>query len=319
MVFNNNFFKSAGINPGIASSLSFVVLDGRQKDIIANYKTNMTPHSKSVGSVQTLLEMHTLMNKSLSIINPGLIFTPDYPDYILSEDDPKYMQTIPMIDAKLYKNMPHYRNDLFQRNYDDYDAITHIPAPHITWGTVRVEPGTVSGTPFRGTQELVPRERELVMIFNKEYESLLRENSDNNLVIVGDKIHKYIKVKGQFFDNLVQYNSWTRSSWEAEELIEWFQKDYMATYTGMFREAGIQNIIFQRRIRDDTLMQIKTNFHLRSILYYIRTEHISNSTIMPINRIDVDVDLLNSTADFIINTELSDYYNSILERWHFLK
>jgi len=91
----------------------------------------------------------------------------------------------------------------------------------------------------------------------------------------------------------------------------------MLPYTGMFREAGINNLIFQRRVRDDTLMQIKTRFHLRSILYYIRTEHISNDTIMPINRIDVDVDTLNSTADFIINQELSNYYNNILERWHF--
>jgi len=317
MVINKSFLKSAGINPGIASDISFVVLDGKTNDIITSYQTNMTPHSKSIGGVQTLLEMHTLMTKSLALVNPGLIFTPDFPDYFLSEDDPKYMEVIPTIGSDIYKSMPHYRNDLYARNFDEYNSIEKVPAPHITWGCVRTEPGTVSGTPFRGTQEIKPRERELVLVFNKEYESILSENSDNKFITIGNKIHKYIKVKGQFFDNLVQYNSWTRTSWEAEELIEWFQKDYMLPYTGMFREAGINNLIFQRRVRDDTLMQIKSRFHLRSILYYIRTEHISNDTIMPINRIDVDVDVLNSTADFIINQELSNYYNNILERWHF--
>ena len=317
MVLDSKFFRGAGINPGIASDLSFVVLDGRTNDVITNYNTNMTPHSKSVGSIQTLLEMHMLMTKSLSLISPGLVFTPDFPDYLLSEDDPKYIEEIPMIGKELYKRMPHYREDLFQRNYDDFKTIPTVPAPHITWGTVRTEPGTVSGTPFRGTQEIKPRERELVMIFDASYKSVLEANSDKNFVTVGNKIHKYIKVKGQFFDNLVQYNTWTRTGWEAEELVEWFQKDYMLPYTGMFREAGVNNLIFQRRVRDDTLMQIKSRFHLRSILYYIRTEHITNDTIMPINRIEVDVDVLNSTADFIINQELSNYYNKILERWHF--
>jgi len=317
MVLNKNFFKSAGLNPNISSDLSFIVLDGKTNEIINNYQNNMTPHNKSHGKVQTLLEMHMLMSRSMSLLSPGLLLTPDFPDYLLSEDDPKYIQTIPMIGKELYKSMPHYRNDLYQRNFAEYDTIEKVPAPHITWGCVRTEPGTVSGTPFRGTQEIKPRERELVLVFDAAYKTVLDNNSDNNFVTIGNKIHKYIKVKGQFFDNLVQYNTWTRTGWEAEELVEWFQKDYMLPYTGMFREAGVNNLIFQRRVRDDTLMQIKSRFHLRSILYYIRTEHITNDTIMPINRIEVDVDVLNSTADFIINQELSNYYNKILERWHF--
>lgn len=314
--YNTRFFKNAGINPGIASDLSFVVLDGKTNEIVSNYKSRI-PHSKSIGGVQTLLEMHTLMTKSLAIINPGLTFTPDFPDYLLGQDNPEYLATIPTIGKELYKNMPHYRNDLYQRNYDEYDTIERVPSPHITWGCVRTEPGTVSGTPFRGTQELKPRERELVLVFDKDLLSLLQNNSDNNFVHFNDKILKYVKVQGQFFDNLVQYNTWTRTNWEAEELIEWFQNDYMLPYTGMFRESGINQLIFQRRVRDDTLMQIKNKFHLRSILYYIRTEHLINETIMPINKIDVDVNVLTSATDFVINKELSDYYDRIIDRWHF--
>jgi len=318
MFFDTQFFKNAGINPGIASDLSFVVLDGKSNQIINQYQQNI-PKNKSTGSIQTILEMHTLMTKSLSIINPKLVFSPDFPDYLLSEDDPKYMETIPTINPSDYKNMPHYRSDLYTRNYDEYDTLNNVPQPHITWGIVRTEPGTVSGTPFRGTQELKPRERELVLVFNKEHQSLLRENSDNKFVEYNDKILKYIKVKGQFFDNLVQYNLWTRTNWEAEELADWFQREYMLPYTGMFREAGINELIFQRRVRDDVLMQVKNRFHLRSMLYYIRTEHIMNETIMPINRIDADIDVVKSATDFVINSNLSEYYNNIINRWHFIK
>jgi len=324
MVINDDFLKYAGITAGISSDLQFVVMDSKTNDVLHNH-TNHNP-SKSVGSIQSILEMNMLMTKSLALINPGLVFSPDFPDYLLSEDNPKYMETIPMITPELYKSMPHYRHDLFDRNFNDYNHYDDVsakdqlkPAPHITWSIVRQEPGTVSGTPFRGTQEIKPRQRELVLVFDKQYKSILETHSDNQFIEQGDKIYKYIKVQGQFMDNLVQYNMWARSHWEVEELTDWFQRRYMLPYTGMFREAGVNNLYFNRRVRDDTLIQMKTRYHLRSILYYVRTEHIYNETIMPITRIDVDIDTLATANEFAINTELANYYDRIIDRWHFNK
>jgi len=317
MVVNDSFLKNAGINPGVSSDVQFVVMDTSSNSVLhSHYNAN---HSKSVGSVQSILEMNMLMTKSLAIINPGLIFSPDFPDYLLSEDDPKYMETIPMITPELYKQMPHFRWDLFERNFEEYQELDKVPAPHITWSVVRQEPGTVTGTPFRGTQEVKPRERELVLVFDEQYKSILEKHSDNKFIQKGDKLYKYIKVTGQFMDNLVQYNMWARSHWEVEELADWFQRQYMLPYTGMFREAGVNNLYFNRRVRDDTLLQMKTRYHLRSILYYVRTEHIYNETIMPITRIDVDIDTLATTDEFTINKELANYYDKIIDRWHFNK
>lgn len=316
MVVDNTFLKNAGINPGVASDLSFVVLDAVTNDVVHMYRYKVD-HSTSVGSIQSILEMNMLMTRSLAIISPNLVFSPDFPDYLLSEDDPKYMQTIPMITPELYRTMPHFRWDLYERNFDDYGTLEKIPAPHITWGVVRQEPGTVSSKPFQGTQELKPRERELVLVFDKDYKSILETNSDNKFIEKNDKLYKYVKVKGQFIDSLVQYNIWARTNWEVEELTDWFQRQYMLPYTGMFREAGVNNLYFDRRVRDDTLMQMKNKYHLRSILYYIRTEHIYNDTIMPITRIDVDLDVIASAAEFTINNELANYYDRIIDRWHF--
>ena len=314
MIIDNTFLEAAGLNPGISSDMQFIIMDAKDNTFLSQYKNLY--HNKSNGSVQSILEMHMLMTKSLAILNPGLVFTPDFPDYLLSEDNPKYMETIPMIEKDVFKQMPHYRWDLYERNFDTYGEVDTLPAPHITWGVVRQEPGSLSGTPFRGTQELKPRERELVLIFEKDYKSILEQNSDNNFIIKNDKIYKFIKVQGQFMDNLVQYNIWTRSNWEAEELIDWFQRRYMLPYTSMFREAGVNQIHFNRRVRDDTLMQMKNKYHLRSILYYIRTEHIYNETIMPINRIDVDMDVIGNINELNINSELANYYDTIIDRWH---
>ena len=313
MVLDETFYKNIGLNPGIASDLSFVVLDTSTNQIVHD---NSIKHSTSVGSAQSILEMHMLMTRSLALISPNLIFSPDFPDYLLSEDDPKYMETLPTLKMEQYKHMPHFRWDLYQRNFDTYDTTTLVPAPHITWGIVRQEPGTVSGSPFRGTQEIKPRERELLIMFDKEYKDVLKLNSDNNFIETNNKLFKYIKVTGQFMDNLVQYNIWAQSNWEVEELTDWFQRRYMLPYTGMFREAGINNLYFDRRVRDDTLMAMKNKYHLRSILYYIRTEHIYNDTIMPIKRIDVDLDVIASASEYTMNQKLGDYYDRILERWH---
>jgi len=315
MVINNEFLKNSGIDPSIASDISFVVLDtSNVTQLQAHYNSN---HSKSHGSVQSILEMHMLMTNSLAIVNPNLIFSPNFPDYLLSEDDPKFMKTIPMISKKLYENQPHYRNDLYTRSTVNLQSIDTVPAPNITWEIVRQEPGTVSGTPFGGTQEIKPRERELVLVFDEEYKSILEKNSDNKFIEKNGKLYKYIRVRGQFIDNLVQYNCWARSNWEVEELVDWFQRRYMLPYTGMFREAGVNNLYFHRRVRDDSMIQMKNNFHVRSILYYIRTEHIYNDTIMPINRIDVDMNVITSTSELNINNELSNYYDRIIDRWHF--
>ena len=316
MVINKNVIKGAGINPDIYSDLQFSVYDTGQNNLIGT-KYKDLDKATSVGSIQTILEMNMLMSKSLSILSPNLVFAPDFPDYLMSEDNPDYMKTIPMINPELYTNMPHFRNDLYERDFTDYKTIDKVPAPAITWGVVRSEPGTVSGSPFSGTKEVKGRERELALVFHKDYESILKQNSDiNSFISTNTHLYKFIKVKGQFFDNLVQYNTWTRSNWEAEELVEWFQKDYMIPYTGMFREAGINDMYFQRRVRDDTLLQRSSKYHLRSMLYYIRTEFISNESIMPISRIDTDIDVLTSGSDIIVNNELHNYYDNILDRWH---
>lgn len=317
MQFNSKFFSQAGINPDIASDLTFTVLDTKSSELIGSSGgSRPQKHSTSVGSIQTLLGMHRLMAKSLSMVSPNLVFSADFPDYLISEDNPEYMKSLPILTPELYQSMPHFRWDLYERNFDDYGSIENVPAPHVTWGVVRTEPGTVSGTPFRGTQELKPRQREIALVFDAEYKSTLEANSDNNFIEKDGKLYKFIRVYGQAFDNLVQYNCWARSAWEAEELIEWFHKGYLLPYTGMFREAGINQMLFQRRVRDDTIAQIKNRFHLRSMLYYIRTEHILNDNIMPINRVDVNMDVLANTADTVISNNVGNYYDQLLDNWH---
>jgi hypothetical protein len=259
---------------------------------------------RSVGEMSTLLEMHEMMSKSLDIIAPlgvatehttgqpmfnqsGIFFAPDFPDFLLPLDDPRY-HTAPGVVSKA-----------------------------ITWGTVRKEPGTMSGKPFRGTQEIKPRMREFVAVFGDYAKQWVIGSNVSTLEGYGE-LTGFIKTSAQAFDNLVQYNIWARSNYEVEELTQWFE-DYMESYRGMFREAGIVQIVFDRRVRDDMLVQMKNGYHVRSVLYYVRTERVRVESISPIKRIDLKINVndlqrvSDSLKDHIIDTNL---YDRIIKKWH---
>lgn len=263
---------------------------------------------RSVGEIHTVLEMNTLMSKSLDIIAPlgrrikfspgdetspvvwekdGIFFAPDFPDFLLPKADPGYSSP-PAVTPKV-----------------------------ITWGIVRKEPGTMSGTPFGGTQEIKPRHREFLAIFGDHAKQWVIGRTESEIQELGDLTY-FIKIAGQVFDNLVQYNIWAKSNYEVEDLTEWFE-EYMDSYRGMFREAGVVQTVFNRRVRDDTLVQMRNGYHVRSVLYYVRTERIHVERVSPLKRIDLKISvndlrrLKDSVTDHIIDANL---YNTILKKWH---
>lgn len=277
-----------------APDFSFVIVENKhhEPDILKYIYDSKHKRLKSVGTTQTILDMNELIYKSLSIIAPyypegtapsikdpttssGIYFSPDFPDFLLPREDPRYKGT------------------------------PQVPSNVITWGVVRQEPGTVSGPPFRGTQEIRPRHREFIAIFTEESKKYI-ETDPSTSISTTDSLYKWIGVKGQFFDNLVQYNIWGKSNYEVEKLVLWFE-DFMEDYTGMLREAGINNIVFNRRVRDDTMIQMKNGYHVRSVLYYVRTERIKVETIVPIKRVNLNIrkenleSLANSDLDHLID------------------
>lgn len=264
---------------------------------------------RSVGEIHTILEMNHLMSKSLEIIAPlgeltlsdpdnpespaiwtkpdGIFFAPDFPEFLLPMADPGF-QSAPAVTPKV-----------------------------ITWGIVRKEPGTMSGTPFGGTQELKPRYREFLAIFGDVARQWVIGPSKSELVNE-EELSYFIKIAGQAFDNLVQYNIWAKSNYEVEELTEWFE-EYMDSYRGMFREAGIVQTVFNRRLRDETLIAMRNGYHVRSVLYYVRTERVHVENVSPIKRIDLKINvndlrsLKDNISDHIIDADL---YRLILDKWH---
>jgi len=272
-----------------APDFSFIILENKpdtEVPIDVVRWDSVTKRLKSVGTVQTILGMNEIMSKALEIIDPAIWYSPDFPEFLLPQDNPSYK------------------------------AATQVPKKVITWGVVRKEPGTVSGTPFSGTQEVKARHREYIAIFNDQSKTYVVGTDTSEVNPINERF-KMLKISAQVFDNLVQYNIWSKSNYEAETMTEWFE-EFMDSYTGMFREAGIVQLLFNRRVRDEALFNMKNGYHARSVLYYVRTERVSVESISPIKRINLDVDVstLLKNVDSL-NDQLIDYdmYSRIIDKW----
>jgi hypothetical protein len=273
-----------------APDFHFVILENNsnnQAKIVTQYNSQ-NKRLKSVGYTDNILDMNCLAGQTLEIINSGVYFSPDFPDFLLPKENP------------IYRSSPQVSDNV------------------ITWGVVRSEPGTVSGPPFRGTREVMPRHREYIAIIGNN-ESKYIVGAERSQFEQYGGVLSYLKADAQLFDHLVQYNIWTKSNWEAERLTEWFQR-YMLNYRGMFMEMGIVNMYFDRRVRDDTLMQMKNGYHLRSVLYYVRTEKVTFKELLPIKRIDLKINVRdlgalvrrNKSQDFEPESRIQD---KIIQNW----
>ena len=307
-------------NPNKSSpDIKFVVIENKQENPLRfsmQYSSN-PPKLKSVGRINTIYEMHDLMSRSFEIISPlrsdcqpyvatdnlytvsgfnidksiqdyGIYIAPDFPDFLIPKISPS-----------------------------EYKAPPQVVRNAITWGVVRSEPGTVSqDEPFRGTRELKARTRDFIVCY-EDAGKVKIVGLDSTILKSFTNKFAYMKMKGQSFDNLVQYNIWSKTNYEVERITEWFQHDYMDNYIGMFREAGIVSMYFDRRVRDDVITQMKNGYHVRSVLYYIRTERITPEFIGPIKQVTLNINVENfqSYINDLGGYNIESTHDKLLSKW----
>ena len=175
-----------------------------------------------------LKQFFELMYYMLDIQNPGLVFAPAWPQYLIPST-PENKKTM--------------------------DNPTKMFADTVTYMVTRKEPTTIGGDkqPFgSGSRELTPRPRET------------QRSSDE----------KSRLIFGQRHDNLIQFDLWTLTNFEAENLAHWFER-FMTVHRGFLKHMGLSEILFWWRGRDDVSASLKNNLHLRTLVYFVRTEEIS--------------------------------------------
>jgi len=150
----------------------------------------------------------------------------------------------------------------------------------ITWEVVRREPGAVSGHPFQPRKMIKPTMREI-----KAY------STDD-----GD----YIEIHGQWFDNLVQLDSWAENNIAATNLYNWLE-EFLQVYSGYFMSRGVQNMYFYRAGRftwgtneEEAMTRWRNPLKVRSLTYYVRTETLWYKSHRDIKKIILSLEVEDS-------------------------
>jgi len=145
----------------------------------------------------------------------------------------------------------------------------------ITYKISKREPGTLQAHPFDGRKEIKPRVREYI--------------------VDPDEPGYHIKVLGQWFDNIIQFEFWATTANGADSLISWFE-DFLYKYTWVWKKNGVQEILYVRRGIDEEITKWRNDLAYRSLWYFFRTEKIVPVREKDFAQLDLSVDLSSEFA-----------------------
>jgi len=168
--------------------------------------------------------------------------------------------------------------------------------PTITWSVKSVEPGSL-GRVFDSKKEYKPRLRESV----------------KDPFVMGHTV----QIFGQFFDNIVQFDSWSNDPRTSDRLIRWFEQ-FMRLRMSNLVQHGLSQGMFFKRLEDSYDKTWRQAFSVRAAQYYFRTEQLDAVYSKDIMSIDISVGVESSAlsnrkfnsprwiADQMVSGELTD-------------
>ena len=164
-------------------------------------------------------------------------------------------------------------NVTFISAYPKLSESNELTTPIITYRVKDKVPGE-----FKSATEIKPRIREYII------------PSENNIPITGENL----EVWGQMFDYYIDFEIWAENGEQADDVASRFQS-FMFQYTGYLKQAGVNEILFERMTSDVNTGQWRTDLINRTITYRIRIDEIVAIKIPNIESVGIDAYVHDST------------------------
>jgi len=184
----------------------------------------------------------------------------------------------------------------YSRYYQDLPLVDWRDT--ISYSIKRREPGTIGNHPFDPPTELKPRIRQYIP----------------------DPDHRdcHVAIMGQWFDNLVQFDCWSKFNNRVDELIEWFE-DFMYKYIWVWKKNGVNEILYWMRITDTEVSKWRNDLASRTVIYYFKTEKIVTLKEYDLRQIDMYFELDNALPSGFVgvkygNAPLASGYMEVLDK-----
>jgi hypothetical protein len=199
----------------------------------------------------------------------------DEPTGLISISGPTAPQTDDVLELE-EENMVNFVSD-YSQEYKDKPRNEWVDT--ISYRLKRKEPGTISKHPFDPPTEIKPRIRQYL--------------------VDPDHLDSHILVMGQWFDNLIQFDCWTKTNNRGDDLIEWFE-DFMYKYTWVWKKNGVNEILYWMRTIDEEVRKWRNDLSVRSVIYYFRTEKIVTIREHDLKQIDLYLEVSNAVPSGFI-------------------
>ena len=100
----------------------------------------------------------------------------------------------------------------------------------------------------------------------------------------------------QWFDTVVEFNIYGRTSKETRQLQKRFE-NLITVYTGYLKRQGISEILYEREVSPKFSLNYDEQAPMRSIYYYIRFESITSVRQSVINAINAEIGVTSINVD----------------------
>lgn len=101
---------------------------------------------------------------------------------------------------------------------------------------------------------------------------------------------EYVELYGQNFDLTVEFEIYSLSAEEADEMVMELE-EFLQTYAGFFKRKGVQEILFESQGEDEVIEEQRINVAKRQLNYTIRFEKIIVRFLNEIQQIAVQANL----------------------------
>ena len=100
--------------------------------------------------------------------------------------------------------------------------------------------------------------------------------------------NKTILIYGQKFDYIIEFSIWCATNESANKLMNEFE-DTLIIYKGDLMRSGVQNILFNQQLEDNSESSSRVKLAHRTLLYQVRLEKLTSVSSSKLNMITVRV------------------------------
>lgn len=94
----------------------------------------------------------------------------------------------------------------------------------------------------------------------------------------------------QSFDCQMQFDIFHQTGKDADALLQRFE-EFLTTYTGYFKQNGIDEFLFQEQLEDDYDFRWRENYYVRSLVYFVRVQRITPIPTYVLHTVELDADV----------------------------